>query len=89
MLAQNELNEQEELNSSEVEDDDDSDHSGYTVDDSLINSFKQQLDDVQKVQQEQREAMNSLMMMPQKSEYQVEQVKQELLQAIKLAKKEN
>lgn len=49
MLAQNELNEQEEMGSSEVEDDDDSDHSGYTVDDSLINSFKQQLSDVQKV----------------------------------------
>ena len=82
------MNEDQNGLSSEVEDDD-SNQSGYTVDDSLINSFKQQLSDVQKVQQEQREAMNSLMMMPQKSEYQVEQVKQELLEALKLAKKEN
>ena len=71
MMAQ-QYKKEEEMNMAEDDsssEEDDGDYEEESINESLINSFKQQLTDVQKVQQEQREQMNSLMMMPEKAKY--------------------
>ena len=61
----------------------------YSSDDSMINELKGQLEELQKEMTEQKEIMNSLMMIPKKTEYLIYEVKKELTQTLQDSKKES